>query len=251
MKQVRLEVAVDHPEAVLAAANGGAERLELCSTLADGGLTPSFGLLEWTLAAVSVPVHAMVRPRAGNFVYSPAELAVMCSDIRAMAKAGAHGIVAGCLTPQGAVDTDAMQRITDAAGEMRRCFHRAFDLTVDREQALEDVIRCGAEVLLTSGGAVSLLAGGAEVARIAQQAAGRIEIMGGAGVRLSNAGELWRTLPIDTIHSSLRSPWREANQNGEHDANMGSRDEELLYTVREEDVRAVLSVLEPRGVLAR
>ncbi len=246
MQKVRLEVAVDNPQAVLAAAAGGAERLELCSSLADGGLTPSPGFIEWTLAAVSIPVHAIVRPRAGNFVYSPHELAVIERDIRFMRHAGVHGVVLGVLTPGHRVDVAAMQRFRELLQPMRLCFHRAFDLTLDREQALEDVIRCGAEILLTSGGAVSLHAGAREVARIARQAAGRIEIMGGAGVRLKNAGELWRTVPVDTLHTSLRSPWREGAHSGPHAANMGSRDEEDLYTVKEEDVRAVLAMLKHR-----
>jgi copper homeostasis protein len=250
MDTVRLEIAVDNPQAVLAAARGGAERLELCSSLADGGLTPSLGFVEWTMRAVTIPVHCIVRPRAGNFVYSPQEIDVILADIAAMARAGVHGVVVGALTAEHALDRDAMQRIADTARPMRLCFHRAFDLAADREQALEDVIACGAQVLLTSGGAVSLTAGAPEVRRIVRQARGRIEIMGGAGVRLRNAAELWRTVPVDTLHASLRSPWREASHGGPHAANMGSRDEEDLYTVREEDVRAVLSQLEPRAVTA-
>ena len=251
MKNVRLEIAVDHPQAALAAARGGAERLELCASLADGGLTPSLGFLEWTLRAVSIPVHCIVRPRAGNFIYSRHELAVIANDIRAIRSAGAQGIVLGILTEHNAVDVDAVLRLAEIARPMRLCFHRAFDLTEDREQALEDVIRCGAEILLTSGGAVSLYAGADEVTRIVRQAEGRIAIMGGAGVRLKNAAELWRAVPVDTLHASLRSPWREAAHTGSHAANMGSRDEEDLYTVHEEDVRAVLRELEPRGVLVR
>ncbi len=115
----RLEVAVDHPEAVLAAAAGGAERLELCSSLADGGLTPSLGFLEWTLENVSVPVHCLVRPRAGNFVYSAAELAVMERDIDCLGRAGAQGVVVGALTDGHAVDKAALARLVDRAGRMR------------------------------------------------------------------------------------------------------------------------------------
>jgi copper homeostasis protein len=247
MPKVRLEIAVDNPQAVLAATSGGAERLELCSSLADGGLTPSSGFVSWTLSAVSIPVHAIVRPRPGNFVYSPHELAVIEQDIRFMRAAGLHGIVLGILTPDHRVDLTAMQRFAELARPMRLCFHRAFDLTLDREEALEDVIRCGAEILLTSGGAVSLYAGAREVTRIVEQSAGRIEIMGGAGVRVKNAGELWQTVPVDTLHTSLRSPWRAAAHGGPHAANMGSRDEEDLYTVKEDDVRAVLAMLAHRN----
>ena len=251
VQPVRLEIAVDNPQAVLAASRGGAERLELCASLADGGLTPSLGFIEWTLTATAVPVHCIVRPRAGNFIYSPFELDVIATDIRRMRSAGVHGVVVGVLTPEHTVDVEAVRRFAEMAHPMRLCFHRAFDLAADRQQALEDVIRCGAEILLTSGGAVSLSSGAGEVARIVEQARGRIEVMGGAGVRVKNAGELWRTVPVDTLHASLRSPWRDAAHSGPHAANMGSRDEEDLYTVREDDVRAVLRELEPRAVAVR
>jgi copper homeostasis protein len=245
---VRLEVAVDNARAVLASAHGGAERLELCSSLAEGGLTPSQGFVEWTLEQVSIPVHCMLRPRAGNFVYSRIDFDILMKELRQLRDAGAHGVVTGVLTPEHTVNVDAMRRIRDLAYPMRLCFHRAFDITVDRRQALEDVIGTGADVLLTSGGAASLFAGAAEATRIVQQAAGRIEVMGGAGVRVNNAAELWRMIPVDTLHSSLRSAWREAAFSNLASVRMGSRDEDELCTVREEDVRAVLGGLEPRAV---
>ncbi|RRA47257.1 copper homeostasis protein CutC [Acidipila sp. EB88] len=257
MNPVRLEIAVDHPSALQNAVNGGAERIELCSSLADGGLTPSPGFIEWALAEVAVPVHCIVRPRGGNFCYTPAELAVMAADIRCMRKMGAPGVVVGVLTARHAVDVQAMQVLREAAGPMRLCFHRAFDLAADRPSALEDVIRCGADILLTSGGAASLGDGAAEVRRIVAQAAGRIEIMGGAGVRVATAGELWRTIPIDTLHASLRSVWSEAAHPAhtsdptttETTATMGARDQDTLYTVNPDDVRAVLRDLPPRTAL--
>ena len=243
---VRLEVAVDHPEAALAAAEGGAERLELGASLADGGLTPSLGFVEWALASLNVPVHCLLRPGAGNFVYSPAELAVLQRDLLAFKQAGAHGIVVGPLTPAGLVDRAVLAGLVALARPMRVCFHRAFDLIADRERALEDLIRCGADLLLTSGGAVGLAEGAAEVTRLARQADGRIEIMGGAGVRPGNAGALWQAVPVDTLHASLRSPWPAASLAGEPGAQMGARDAELLSTVRPEDVRAILDLLPQR-----
>ena len=241
---MRLEIAVDHPEGASAAAEGGAERLELCASLADGGLTPSPGFTEWALS-LGIPVHCLVRPRAGNFVYSAAELAVMAGDVRALKAAGAHGVVLGALTAAGQVHGEALHRLAELARPMRVCFHRAFDVTADRERALEDVIACGADLLLTSGGAASLAEGASEVARIARQAGGRIEIMGGAGVRVANAGALWRTLPVDTLHASLRSPWPGMGLSGRA-ARMGVRDEDELQTVRAEDVRALLRELTAR-----
>ncbi len=241
----RLEIAADHPEAVLAAAAGGAERLELCASLADGGLTPSLGFVEWALAAAPIPMHCLIRPRAGNFVYTPAELAVMARDIETFKEAGAHGVVPGVLTADHSVDADALRALVETARPMRVCFHRAFDLVPDRAAALEVLIDCGADLLLTSGGARSLLEGADEVKLLGTQARGRIEIIGGAGVRAGNAGELWRTLPVTTLHASLRTPWPEAGLAGSA-AQMGSRDAEPLTTVRAEDVRDVLAQLSPR-----
>ena len=245
----RLEIAADHPEAVLAAAAGGAERLELCSSLADGGITPSLGFVEWALAAAPIPAHCLVRPRAGSFVYSPAELAVMVGDIRHLKRAGAHGVVLGALTPEHAVDVAALRQLVEAARPMRVCFHRAFDLTLDRATALETIIEAGAGLLLTSGGAASLSEGAHEVRSLAEQAGNRIEIVGGAGVRIGNAGELWRTLPIATLHASLRTPWPGTSLHGlgaGSGAQMGAHDTETLHTVLAEDVRAVLAQLTPR-----
>ncbi len=244
---VRLEVAVDHPEAALAAAEGGAERLELGASLADGGLTPSLGFVAWCLAELPVPVHCLLRPRAGNFRYSRAEMAVVERDLLAFRDAGAHGVVFGALTASGEVDADALRRVVALARPMRVCFHRAFDVCADRDRALNALIACGVDVLLTSGGAVSLPEGADEVARLARLAAGRIEIMGGAGVRVGNAGALWRTLPVDTLHASLRTPWLGAALVDGSAARMGARDGDELHSVCAEDVRALLAELRVRG----
>ncbi len=240
-----MEVAVDHPEAALAAAAGGAERLELGASLADGGLSPSLGFVEWALASVRVPLHCLLRPRAGSFVYSQAELAVIERDLHALKRAGAHGVVFGALTRAGVVDTEALRRIAEQARPMRVCFHRAFDLVAEKFEALEQIIACGADILLTTGGAASLPEGADEVMRLARQAEGRIEIMGGAGVRVGNAGALWQGLPVDTLHASLRTPWPGSGLHHGQNAQMGARDAEPPQTVRAEDVRAVLAQLGP------
>ena len=228
---------MDHAEAALSAARGGAERLELCSALADGGLTPSLGLVQWAVDAVQVPVFCMVRPRAGGFCYSAAELDVMERDVLALKAAGAQGVVLGALTASRQIDIAATQHLVLLAEPMKVVFHRAFDLTDDLNQALEDVISSGADVLLTSGGAATLEAGAEQVKKLVAQAAGRIQMMGGAGVRVANASRLWRELGLDTLHTSLRKPWAEAAMLGE--AQIGMRDE-TIFTVLEEDVRAVL-----------
>jgi copper homeostasis protein len=247
MQTIRLEIAVDNAESTLAALRGGAQRLELCSSLADGGLTPGIGFVEWARRLTTIPLHVMVRPRSGNFVYSPAELTIMEREIAAMRGAGANGVVFGVLTPCSRVDIKAVRRLAAKARPMRVVFHRAFDLVADLAQALEDVIACDADILLTSGGAPTLELGLPTVATLVERAARRIQIMGGAGVRLSNAGRIWAHTPIDTLHASLRSLWPAGSHSpGEGGATMGPRDIDEQYAVREEDVRTVLAMLKPR-----
>jgi copper homeostasis protein len=247
MQNVRLEIAVDNAESVLAAIRGGAQRLELCSSLVDGGLTPGIGFVEWARRTTSIPLHAMVRPRGGNFVYSPSELTIMEREILAMRGAGVNGVVFGVLTSCSRVDIKAVRRLAAVARPMHVVFHRAFDLVADLAQALEDVIACNANILLTSGGAPTLELGLPTVTTLVERAAGRIEIMGGAGVRLTNAAQLWAHSPIDTLHASLRSPWPQGQHTpAEGGATMGAHDADPQYAVREEDVRAVLAMLRPR-----
>lgn len=286
----RLEVCVEHSAGARSAILAGAPRLELCASLADGGLTPSAGLLAHvlSLAATSagggVAVHVLVRPRAGGFVYGPDELDVMVQDVEAVRRAGAAGVVVGALTSEGEVDLPALQRLVLAAtgegevvkgevkgrergavregagagagaGEVgsvhcppcRVVFHRAFDLVLDRENALEVLVRAGVSGVLTSGGKRTLWDGRDEVKRLVQQARGRIEIIGGAGVNKENAAELSRYTGVHMLHASLRRPWPEARLaqvgGGDGQATMGGRDAEEIYTVSEEDVKAVLACL--------
>ncbi len=239
MSKVPLEIAVDNADAVLSAVRGGAERLELYSSLVDGGVTPSIGFAAWAVkAAAPIPVFCMVRPRAGDFCYSADELDVMERDIAALKAVGAAGVVLGVLTASGQVDVTATKRLVAATHPMRVVFHRAFDVTADLSQALEDLIATGADILLTSGGAASLEAGAEQVKKLVAQATGRIEMMGGAGVRAANAGKLWRELGLDTLHTSLRTLIQVKNE-----VRIGGRDTATVYTVREEDVRAVLAAM--------
>jgi copper homeostasis protein len=240
-QDIRLEIAVDTAESLLSAVRGGAQRLELCASLAEGGLTPGIGFVEWARQTTSLPLHCMVRPRGGNFVYSAAEIAIMEREIAAMRKAGADGVVFGVLNADSRVDITTVRRLVGLARPLRVVFHRAFDQAANMAEALEDVIACGVDILLTSGGAPALALGLATVNTLVEQAARRIEIMGGAGVRLANARELWTQSKMDTLHASLRSEWARR----EHGAAMSAHDKEP-YAAREEDVRSLLALLAPR-----
>lgn len=195
-----LEVCVDDPQGLSAAVSGGADRIELCSALALGGLTPSPGLIA-AAAELAVPVFAMIRPRPGGFVYSHEELAVAKADIAAVRNAGLAGIVLGVTHPDGRLDRDAIAGLRDAAGDLPMVLHRAFDLSPDLLEGLETAIELGFCRILTSGGAPSAIEGAENIARLAGQARGRITILAGGGVDAGNAARLLRA-GADELHGS-------------------------------------------------
>ena len=193
-------------EAVLAAGRTGACRIELCERLEIGGVTPSEALLRAALAATDLPVNVLVRPRGGDFVYDEAEVEAMLESIRLCRALGANGVVIGALTPSGAVDLPVMRRLVAAAkGDLSVTFHRAFDETVDPSAALEDIIALGCDRLLTSGHAPDAFAGRALIGALVRQAAGRIVVMAGCGVRPGNIGQIARETGAPEFHSSCIS----------------------------------------------
>lgn len=202
----KLEVCCGDIDSVAAAAAGGADRVELCSALGEGGVTPSLGFIRRALeAADAMRVHVLIRPRGGDFLYDKREVDCMVDDIVAAREAGAHGVVIGALTPDGDVDMEACRRMMEAAAGMSVTFHRAFDLCRDETAALEDIIALGCDRLLTSGRAQSALEGVDTLARLAEQGKGRIIILAGAGVNPSNAAEILERSGCSEIHASARS----------------------------------------------
>jgi copper homeostasis protein len=169
------------------------------------GLTPSAALLGDVLRSVSIPVHVLIRPRGGDFVYSPAEFSLMREQILQAKAAGAAGVVIGMLHADGRVDVTRSRELAELARPMKVTFHRAFDKTAHQESALEDVIRVGADSLLTSGGARNVLLGAEQLGRLRRQAGDRLEIMAGGGLRLSNLSELVRRSGVTCLHGSLSS----------------------------------------------
>ncbi len=242
-----IEICVDTLAGAQAAARGGADRIEFCSALSERGLTPSIGLVELALETVAIPVHGIVRPRSGDFVYSDDEFSSMERDIDRMKLVGVHGIVLGILTPANTVDTTRTRQLVERAAPLPVTFHRAFDDCVDLEQALEDVIAGGARMLLTSGGASTLAQGAKKVARLVRQAGDRIEIIASAGVTIETAAGLWRSTQSAAIHASLRRPGfrREANRRSSTNASAYAE-----LGPSEEDVRALVESL-PRPMPGR
>ena len=232
----KLEICTGDPQGVLDAIRGGADRIELCSGLAEGGLTPSAAAIRF--AAARIPTNVLIRPRGGDFVYTRDELDLMADDIRTALQAGATGIVIGALTPEGEVDKEACSLLLEGAQGLDNTFHRAFDRAADPYQALEDIISLGFRRILTSGQAATALEGSPLIAELRRRAAGRILIMAGAGVSPANAAEILRLSGADEIHASARTLRRSATKHttsaamGTADSSDGSRMATDAATVR-------------------
>jgi copper homeostasis protein len=200
-----LEISVESVEAALAAERGGADRVEFCSNLAVGGITPSAELMDSVRQQLHIPIFAMIRPRPGDFVYSAAEFAAMKVEIGSAKKAGINGVVLGVLDSKGKVDVTRTRELVELARPLSTTFHRAFDECGDLLQTLEDVVRTGASRILTSGGASTALEGAAMLARLVAAAQRRIVIVPGAGINASNVAEIAEKTRAREIHSGLGS----------------------------------------------
>lgn len=202
--KILLETPVFTTEAALNAAAHGADRLELCSSFAEGGETPGAGMLAFLKKRVEIPVFVMIRPRGGDFVYTQDEIGVMEKEIELLGQTGADGFVFGCLKPDGAVDKRACKRLVNVAGDKPCTFHRAFDVCSDPETALETVIACGFTRILTSGGANSVAKGLPQILRLMELAEDRIIIMPGGGMKPELVAPLEETGRLREIHASCK-----------------------------------------------
>ncbi|GAB3912338.1 copper homeostasis protein CutC [Larkinella knui] len=187
---MKIEICAFSLESCLIAQASGAARIELCGGAGEGGTTPSYGLIELARQQISIELYVMIRPRGGDFLYNATELAVMRRDIETAKQAGADGVVFGLLNADGTVDEEQTTELVQLASPLPVTFHRAFDLTRDPLEALEAVIRTGAQRILTSGQQASAEAGIPLLRQLAEQAGNRIEIMAGAGVTATNAARL-------------------------------------------------------------
>jgi len=194
---VVLEIVAQSLDDALIAARSGADRLELVSALSLGGLTPSLGALESTLASCDLPVVAMLRPRSGGFAYSEGDVGTMERDAERFLAAGARGLVFGVLR-DGGIDAKANARLVAKGGEA--VFHRAFDALPDPLDALERLVDLGFHRILTSGGKGGALDGADAIRRLIERAEGRIEILPGGGVRPENAAEILLRTGADQLH---------------------------------------------------
>ena len=207
-----VEICVDDVGGALAAEAEGADRIELCSALSEGGITPSIGLAEMVLRRLRrIGVRVMIRPRGGNFVVAPEELEVMLADIAAIralprAPGVALGFVFGALTPSGAVDARSVSKLKAACGGLPVTFHKAFDALRDLGAGLETLQGFGIGAVLTSGGAVTAESGAETLAILVSRAAGRVAIIAGGGVRAGNVRALLDRTGTPEVHLRAMRP---------------------------------------------
>lgn len=210
MPRILLETIVSSLDDARAAAAGGADRFELCTALAVGGLTPSLGLLASIKAVTDVPVMFMLRPREGGMAYTEDECAVIERDLELALEHGADGFVFGFLTPESAVDVARcrrlLRRMETAGRPLQTVFHRAFDVVADPHTALEQLVDLGITRVLTSGRAALATNGLDEIRRNVEQAAGRIQILPGGGIRLDTVEQVVRETGVEQVHLSITEP---------------------------------------------
>ncbi|GGA18697.1 copper homeostasis protein CutC [Dyella nitratireducens] len=203
-RQPLLEIAAGSLASALAAQEGGADRVELCSSLAEGGITPSYGMLAVVRERVRIPVYVLVRPRGGDFLYDDVDFDIMQRDIETCASLGFNGVVIGALNAEGYVDPRCRE-LMNAAGKLGVTFHRAIDASADLNRALDDIMGLGCERVLTSGGCANALAGAQVIAGLVRQAGERIKVMAGAGIRSGNLAEVVRLTGAHEFHGSARA----------------------------------------------
>jgi len=203
MKNFLFELCAESLDSARAAEAGGADRIELCANLRIGGVTPDFNLMSATIEALAIPVHVLIRPRGGDFIYSAEEFVEMRRQVEQAKQAGAAGVVLGVLRADASVDVERSCVLVELAHPMKVTFHRAFDEVPDLSEALEAVIQTGADCLLTSGGQPEVLAGADAIRRLREQAGGRLDLMAGGGLTLANLAEVVRRSGVSYLHGSL------------------------------------------------
>ncbi len=210
-KPALLEVVVQTVEHAVAAERGGADRIELCTDLSCGGVTPSLDLIRETRRHVTIPIHVMIRPRPGDFCYSEKELTIMRHHIAAAAHCAVDGVVLGILGENQKVDVARTLAMVEAGRPFPVIFHRAFDLAGNLDEALEDVIATGASRILTAGGNHGAMQNLSTLRRLVGVARGRITLLVGGGVNAANVREILRQTSAPEVHSSAGTSSRSAS----------------------------------------
>lgn len=245
-KTYRFEICANGVESCIAAQEGGADRVELCAGIPEGGTTPSYGEIKTARRVLTrTRLHVIIRPRGGDFLYTPLELERMTADIDIARELGADGVVFGCLRADGTLDTEANALLMSHAKGMSVTFHRAFDRCANPQEALEELIAQGFDRILTSGQQPTALQGTPLLRQLHAQAAGRITLLAGCGVNEGNIATIARETGIDEFHFSARVAVKSAMTFCNPDVYMGAKgaDEESVDITSAERVRNTIAQL--------
>lgn len=237
-----IEIATSDFPSSLAAVQGGADRIELCDNLSEGGTTQSYGSIKLCREKLAVALFPIIRPRGGDFLYNDDEYAIMLQDVKLCRQLGCDGVVIGILNPDGSIDTERSKKLVDLAYPMEVTFHRAFDRCRDPFEALEQLIQIGCTRILTSGQQPTAPAGADLIAELVKKADERIIIMPGSGVRKENIQELAAKANAVEFHSSLRTKV-ESRMQYRHPAFAASAESYSHYSVLKEEVAALKQAL--------
>jgi copper homeostasis protein len=241
-KKYIIEIATSDFSTTKSAVNGGADRIELCANLAEGGTTPSYGTIKKCREAFDVLLYPIIRPRGGDFLYSEDEFEIMLKDVKLCKELGCDGVVIGLLNADGTIDLKRTARLIESAYPMGVTFHRAFDRCRDPLEAIEQLIELGCERILTSGQQPTVNEGIDLIAALNKKAGERIIIMPGSGVRKENIKMLAEKTGCIEFHSSLRGK-EKSKMEFIHPAFADSGESYMNNAIKEEDVKALLDAL--------
>ncbi|QBQ64262.1 copper homeostasis protein CutC [Actinobacillus indolicus] len=238
---MKVEICVDNLESVITANQFPIDRIELCSALAVGGLTPNFGFIQQAQHISTIPLALMIRPRAGDFLYSEDETQIMLNDIATAKQLGIQAVVFGALSANGEIDLATTELLVKASQGMEITFHRAFDLCKDPFVALEHLIDLGCHRILTSGQATTAFEGIPVIQQLVKQANGRIQVMAGCGVNADNVKQIIEQTQVPEIHFSAKGQ-RKSKMHLASTAKMGSASQDDLLDIADsEKIRNILT----------
>ena len=244
----KIEACIGTLQSGIEAEKGGANRVELCDNLAEGGTTPSAALIQMTKEKLEIPAAVMIRPRHGDFLYSDLEFEIMKKDIEFCKSVGVEAVVFGLLTPDGRIDCERTMRLVESAGNMQVCFHRAVDLSRDYFEAIEQIINCGCTRILTSGGANKAIEGFKNIKRAQELYGNKIEIMVGSGINAENVYKFYE-IGIRNFHLSGKVQIDSLMTYRKEGVSMGAISAEEEYKITQtdyrklEDVRKILELI--------
>lgn len=237
----KIEACIGTLQSGIEAEKGGANRVELCDNLAEGGTTPSAALIQMTKEKLQIPAAVMIRPRHGDFLYSNLEFEIMKKDIEFCKSVGVEAVVFGLLTPEGNIDCERTKKLVETAGNMQVCFHRAVDLSNDYLKAIEQIIDCGCHRILTSGGANKAVEGFENIRKAQELYGNKIEIMVGSGINAENVS-MFHNIGIRNFHLSGKVQIDSLMTYRKEGVSMGAISADEEYKITQTDYRKIAEV---------